>query len=86
MSSITLVFFCFRKDHIDLYNGKGGSTSPPAHLKHNQTKGVWQIWPGGVIPYALEDTFDETDRSMIANAMQYIEEVQFKGILTNLSI
>ena len=47
------------------------------------TKGVWQIWHGGAIPYALEDTFDETDRSMIVNSIQYIEEVQFKGILTN---
>ena len=56
--------------------------SAPAHLRQNMTRGVWQIWPQAIIPYALEDGFDDSDRAMIANAMAYIEEVSKKAVIT----
>ena len=40
-----------RKDLVDLYPGTGGPTSPPEELKNNQTRGVFAIWPDGLIPY-----------------------------------
>ena len=65
-----------RKDLVDLYPGKGGPMSPPDHMKnHNQTKGVWEIWTGGLIPYWIDPSFSENDRAMIANAFAYIEDL-----------
>jgi len=65
------------QDLVDLYPGKGGPMSPPEELRqsNNQTKAVWAIWPGGLIPYWLDPSFSNKDRAMIANAFAYIEDV-----------
>ena len=66
-----------RRDLQDLYPGTGGPMSPPEEMRNsqNQTRGVWAIWPSGLIPYWIDPNFSHTDRAMIANAFAYIEEV-----------
>ena len=72
-------------DHVDLYNGAGGPVSPPPHKQTNMTRGVWAIWPQGIIPYVVDVAFNDVDRAMIANSISYLEEVhKFKMSRTEI--
>ena len=64
-----------RHDHVDLYHGAGGPVSPPLHKQMNMTRGVWAIWPKGIIPYVVDVAFNDVDRAMIAESFTYLEEV-----------
>ena len=64
-----------RVDHVDLYNGAGGPVSPPLSKQTNVTRGVWAIWPKGIIPYVVDVAFNDVDRAMIAKSFSYLEEV-----------
>jgi hypothetical protein len=63
-----------RRDLVDLYPGTGGPVSPPEEFRNNQIRGVFSIWPYGLIPYWISSGFSDNDRAMIANAFAYIEE------------
>eukprot|EP00090_Calanus_glacialis_P033673 TRINITY_DN56000_c0_g1_i1.p1 TRINITY_DN56000_c0_g1~~TRINITY_DN56000_c0_g1_i1.p1 ORF type:complete len:278 (-),score=57.34 TRINITY_DN56000_c0_g1_i1:6-839(-) len=65
-----------RSDLVDLYPGTGGPMSPPEEVRnsHNQTRGVFAIWPNGLIPYWMDSSFSDNDRAMIANAFAYIQD------------
>jgi len=36
-------------------------------------KGIWRIWPKGIIPYVINEGFSENDRAGIASAIAYME-------------
>ena len=63
-----------RRDLVHLYPGTGGPVTPPEELRNNQTRGVFSVWPNGLIPYWISSDFSDNDRAMIANAYAYIEE------------